>query len=74
MEVCYIFGKNKFLVDSQILNWTYKACFREELPRVSLGSFAKVSLLPTSEVCGRKYASLCQSHNFFIVKFYTSCT
>jgi hypothetical protein len=34
----YVIGKCKFLVDSQILNWTSKACFREELPLGSLGS------------------------------------
>jgi hypothetical protein len=34
----YIFGECKFLVDSQILNWTNKACFREKLHLGSLGS------------------------------------
>jgi hypothetical protein len=33
-----IIGKCKFLVKSQILNWSNKACFREELPLGSLGS------------------------------------
>jgi hypothetical protein len=33
-----IIGKCKFLVNSQSLNWTNKACFREELPLGSLGS------------------------------------
>jgi hypothetical protein len=28
----YITGKCEFLVNSQILNWNNKACFREELP------------------------------------------
>jgi hypothetical protein len=34
----YIIGNCKFPVNSQILNWTNKACFREELPPGSLGS------------------------------------
>jgi hypothetical protein len=40
----YIIGKCKFLLNSQILNWTINVCFREELPLGSLGSsFTKVS-------------------------------
>jgi hypothetical protein len=44
-QLMYIFGKYKFLVDAQILNWTNKACFRNELPLGSLGS----NKLATSE-------------------------
>jgi hypothetical protein len=63
----YTIGKYKFLVNSQILNWTIQACFRKELPLGSLGSkklatsessFTKVSRLPTSEVCGSREADL----------------
>jgi hypothetical protein len=32
-----IFGKCKFLVNTQNLNWTSKACFMEKLPLGSLG-------------------------------------
>jgi hypothetical protein len=78
----YTVGKCKFLVDSQILNWTNKTCFLEELLgslgskklATSEGSFTKVSLLPTSEVCGQKPESRRHSHNLFIVKIYTSFT
>jgi hypothetical protein len=65
-----IIEKCKFLVHSQILNWTNKACFMEQIPLGSSGSkklatsessFTKVSRLPTSEVCGRKCASGRQS-------------
>jgi hypothetical protein len=34
----YNIGKCTFLVNSQILNWANKPCFREELPLGSLGS------------------------------------
>jgi hypothetical protein len=76
----YIIGKCKFPMESQILNWTNRACFREELPLGSFGSkelatseshLPKCSRLPTSKVCGLKSASRRHSHNFFIVKFCT---
>jgi hypothetical protein len=38
VQQIYIIMKHKFLVESQILNWTSKAHFREELPLGSLGS------------------------------------
>jgi hypothetical protein len=77
----YVIGNCKFLVDSQILNLTNKACFREELPLGSLGSkklatsessFTKSSRLATSEVCIRKTASRRHRHRLCIVRFHTS--
>jgi hypothetical protein len=65
-----IIGKCKFLVESQILIWTNKICFMEELPLGSLGlkklstsesSFTKFSRILTFEVCGFKPASGRQS-------------
>lgn len=77
-------GKIKFLVDSKIFKWTNKACFREKLPLANSGSkkigatertessLDKISCHSTFDACGRKHALRRHSHDFLIVKFYTS--
>jgi hypothetical protein len=80
-RICII-GKCKFLVDSQILNWTNKACSMEEIPLGNLGS----KKLPTLEISFTKLVAFqllkfadtsvrhSVSHNLFIAKIYTSFT